>query len=320
VKSAEEFLQQQLRHLLHAPRVFSEVLATTGTAALARGVLAMSSEVRSESNIYGLRGDLNQALACAAVMPVLAVLSASKASESDMRQRLFSVLERHGDYVSSLFEIITRRPASPAERRVLEALLVSWHGGFGVVTPTILALRVIAGTGATAIEALAGGILAAGPRHVGASAHALTFMLKLIDNAAQSGEDALALDQTIAAALDEHGLLHGMGHPLLDPDPRPVRLRELAHGLGARPALRLYDGLCAKLEAERELRPNIDMMTAAILATFGVTEPEIAVGVALGSRSFAMLAHIQERRHKPAFGVKKSVAREAFKQLNVDWL
>jgi citrate synthase len=90
--------------------------------------------------------------------------------------------------------------------------------------------------------------------------------------------------------------------------------------LGARPALRLYDGLCAKLEAERELRPNIDMMTAAILATFGVTEPEIAVGVALGSRSFAMLAHIQERRHKPAFGVKKSVAREAFKQLNVDWL
>ena len=53
--------------------------------------------------------------------------------------------------------------------RVVDALLVAWHAGFGYITPTVLVPRTAIGTGFTIAQAVAAGCMASGPKHVGST-------------------------------------------------------------------------------------------------------------------------------------------------------
>ena len=201
--------------------------------------------------------------------------------------------------------------------RVVDALLVAWHAGFGYITPTVLVPRTAIGTGITISQAVAAGFMASGPKHVGAAEQALVWLKTF------SAQDRpAAIVRTVNLALDQPGmLLFGFGHPLFEQDPRPPHIRSLiaAWGFGG-PYLDIFDIVCAQALQRKGLRPNIDFITAAILLDLGVREPRWAVGLGLCARVAAMVAHAIERRDRPAFGVNSKAARKWLATVPVGWL
>ena len=201
--------------------------------------------------------------------------------------------------------------------RAIDALLVAWHAGFGYITPTVLVPRTAIGTGVTLPQALAAGFMASGPKHVGAAESALAWLKAIGSNAS---------DDTVFAAvdyaLDAPGqLLFGFGHPLFVEDPRPPHIRALyAQWEFGGAYLRLFDLACHRALERKQLRPNIDFITAATLLDLGVEEPRWGVGAGLCARVAAMVAHAIERRDRPAFGVNSSAARKLLATVPVGWL
>lgn len=201
--------------------------------------------------------------------------------------------------------------------RVIDALLVAWHAGFGYITPTVLVPRTAIGTGVSIAQAVAAGFMASGPNHVGAAEEAMTW-LKTISAQASPGDIRQAVDH----ALDQPGnLLFGFGHPLFVQDPRPPHLRALfaEWGFGGR-YLEVFDVVCAHVLERKGLRPNIDFITAAALLDLGVTQARWGVGLGLCGRVTAMVAHAIERRDRPAFGVGSKAARTLLATAPVGWL
>lgn len=201
--------------------------------------------------------------------------------------------------------------------RVVDALLVAWHAGFGYITPTVLVPRTAIGTGVTLAQAVAAGFMASGPKHVGAAEEAMTW-LKTISAHASPADIRQAVDH----ALDQPGnLLFGFGHPLFVQDPRPPHIRTLfaEWGFGAR-YLEIFDVVCAHVLERKGLRPNIDFITAAALLDLGVTQARWSVGLGLCGRVAAMVAHAIERRDRPAFGVSSKAARTLLATVPVGWL
>ena len=201
--------------------------------------------------------------------------------------------------------------------RVVDALLVAWHAGFGYITPTVLVPRTAIGTGVTLAQAVAAGFMASGPNHVGAAEEAMTW-LKTISAHASPADIRQAVDH----ALDQPGnLLFGFGHPLFVQDPRPPHIRTLfaEWGFGSR-YLEIFDVVCAHVLERKGLRPNIDFITAAALLDLGVTQARWGVGLGLCGRVAAMVAHAIERRDRPAFGVNSKAARKLLATVPVGWL
>ena len=201
--------------------------------------------------------------------------------------------------------------------RVVDALLVAWHAGFGYITPTVLVPRTAIGTGVTLAQAVAAGFMASGPKHVGAAEEAMTWFKTI--SAQDSPED---IRRAVDHVLDQPGqLFFGFGHPLFVQDPRPPHIRALftEWGFGAR-YLEIFDVVCAHVLERKGLRPNIDFITAAALLDLGVTQARWSVGLGLCGRVAAMVAHAIERRDRPAFGVSSKAARKLLATVPVGWL
>lgn len=316
-RQADRYLLRCLQQLDAAPPCPAGL---AGTAGLAVQLLALPHDFggQPEPHVFRLGGDAGPALAGAAVLPALAAQMARTEAERGAVQR--AAAAEH-DYVSALFRFITgRAPRDAVELAAFDGLLVAWHGGFGIVTPTVLAPRVVAGTGAPPIHALAAGVLAAGPRHIGASAAAFRLMAGVVAAVTAGAALQAAVADAIAACGAATGLVPGIGHPLLEQDPRPQRLRMLADGLERRLPLLVYDEFVRAMHAAKNLGPNVDLSTAAVLLSLGVAEAEVATAVALGARAFCMLAHVTERQAKPAFGADKASARQGYARLEVNWL
>ncbi|MGY3085544.1 citrate/2-methylcitrate synthase [Pseudomonas fragi] len=201
--------------------------------------------------------------------------------------------------------------------RVVDALLVAWHAGFGYITPTVLVPRTAIGTGVSLAQAVAAGFMASGPKHVGAAEEAMSW-LKTISAQASHAD----IRQAVNHALDQPGnLLFGFGHPLFVQDPRPPHIRALfaQWGFGGR-YLEIFDVVCAHVLERKGLHPNIDFITAAALLDLGVTQARWSVGLGLCGRVAAIVAHAIERRDRPAFGVSSKAARKLLATVPVGWL
>ncbi|PMS38414.1 citrate synthase [Trinickia symbiotica] len=265
--------------------------------------------------------DFDALLACVAGAPYLmrAALNAPAVDEAGGSHAMRVLRAARADGRADI-------PDQAAER-VMNALLVAWHGGFGYITPTVLVPRCAIGTGVTLAQAIAAGFMSSGPNHVGAARAAmqwLTSIASAVDGASadRQASDEAAVLQAVDRTLDGKGaLLSGFGHPLFEADPRPPHVRALFREWGFEGRfVRMFDAACDHAAHRKGLKPNIDFVTAAALLDLGIDEPRWGVGVGLCARIAAMAAHAVERRSRPAFGVTSATARKLLAAVPVGWL
>jgi len=216
-------------------------------------------------------------------------------------------------YTQALFNILQGRMPDEKEERLFDLVLVAFHGGFGLLPPTTLVPRLVAGTGVPVAQALAAGYLASGPYHVGAVEHSMELYTEIAADFRESCDpDAATASQLEQFAYDytqrmlENGeTVPGYGHPLLRKDPRPTRIRRiLIEQEVESPFLEIFDGVVRCLQEQKNVVPNVDGITAAILLTLGFTS-EHGTGLFLLGRTAGMLAHVVEERQEMPYQTMK---------------
>lgn len=215
-------------------------------------------------------------------------------------------------FTDALYHILLGRLPSAKQRALLDLVLVAFHGGLGLLPPTTLVPRLVAGTGVPVAHALAAGYLASGPYHVGAVEDAMRMYAKIYDAfQARQTTDATAGDLEHFAAdwvgdLIRRGeTVAGYGHPLFRKDPRPTHIRRVLCDMEvASPYLDIYDGVVRGTAAHKPVAPNVDGITAAILLTLGCNA-EHGTGLFLLARTAAMLAHVIEERTEMPYQTQK---------------
>lgn len=206
-------------------------------------------------------------------------------------------------HTEALFNILQGRLPSEDERRLFDIVLVAFHAGWGVLPPTTLVPRIVAGTGVNTAQAMAAGFLASGPYHVGAIEHGMKlykaiaeeFLASNASNPTSEGVEQFAFDAT-ARRIESGEILGGYGHPLLRKDPRPIHMRRLMCEMNAEGIyVDIYDGVVRAMLDKKGVVPNVDGMTGAMLLHLGF-QVEHGTGLFLHARSAAMLAHIIEEQ------------------------
>jgi citrate synthase len=195
--------------------------------------------------------------------------------------------------------LLSRRP-SPAETRMLDALLVVLVE-HGLVKPVVAARFVYANAPESLQAAVAAALLGAGSRHLGSS----EWCARILQEAIRSspGEDASSIARRV---VDEHEArrerVPGIGHRTHpDGDPRAVRLFELARETGTYGQHSELLELVSALAGERRGRPlpvNVTGAIAAIASDIGFRW-EITRAFALIGRTLGALGHIQEEMDEP---------------------
>jgi citrate synthase len=202
--------------------------------------------------------------------------------------------------------LVTRRDPTAAERRMLDAVLVSLadHG----LTPSALAARLTYTGAPEAIQgAIAAGLLGAGSVFLGPTGDTAQFLFDALQarGTGPSADDA-TLEEIASEAVDARraaGLrVPGLGHPVhKETDPRTPRLYELAATEGLLgPHLRLLQFVAAAHEQRtgRHLPINGAGAGGAALVDIGV--PPVAVrGVVLIARTAGLVAHLVEEAERP---------------------
>jgi len=216
-------------------------------------------------------------------------------------------------YTDALFHILTGSLPSDEQRELFDIVLVAFHGGFGLLPPTTLVPRLVAGTGVSTAQALAAGYLASGPYHVGAVEQAMslysqileTFHKQFGETPRTAGELEQFAHQWVAEIIDRGETIPGYGHPLLRKDPRPTRIRRILCDKETESAyLDVYDGVVRCASEKKGVAPNVDGITGAILLTLGF-RPEHGTGLFLLARTAAMLAHVIEEQTDMPYQTQK---------------
>jgi citrate synthase len=196
-------------------------------------------------------------------------------------------------FTDMIYFELTGRDASPAQRAVLDACLVTLmeHG----LTPSAIATRLTYGSAPEAMQgAVAAGLLGVGSTFVG-STEGCAELLARIAGASDPDAEAAAISRA-------QQRLPGFGHPLHKPvDPRTSALLDLAraHGIFG-PHCRALELLSAAVDraAGRSVVVNATGAVAALIADAGLP---IAIlrGIALISRCAGLVGHIREEQQHP---------------------
>lgn len=235
-----------------------------------------------------------------------------RAEQLHVRDTNLNAMLGRTSYTQALFHILRGRLPDRREEQLFDLVLVAFHGGFGLLPPTTLVPRLVAGTGVPVAQALAAGYLASGPYHVGAVEQSMTLYTDIASrfregrtgDATAGKLEQFAFDCT-AEMLRDGRTVPGLGHPLLRRDPRPTRIRRvLIEQDIEHPYLEIFDGVSRCLQQQKDIVPNVDGITAAILLMLGFT-PEHGTGLFLLGRTAAMLAHVVEERKQMPYQTMK---------------
>jgi len=204
------------------------------------------------------------------------------------------------------FLLVTRREPSPAERRLVDAVLVSLadHG----LTPSALAARLTyTGAPEATQAAIAAGLLGAGSVFLGPAGDTAQFLVEALarhDGVDVSDPAALRpIAEEAVTARRAAGLrVPGLGHPLHRAgDPRVPRLYDIARAEGLLgPHLRLLE-LVAEVHAEqtgRELPINGAGAGGAAMVEVGVPPGSVRPFVLI-ARTAGLVAHLAEEAEHP---------------------
>ena len=208
-----------------------------------------------------------------------------------------------GDFTFSeaVFHILLNRRPDAIEKKIFDAILVSFHGGFGYSPPTVLLARLSATTGTPVAHALSAGYAGGGKYHVGAIEHAMALYEDIKNTRDADISIKEHVESHINGVFNRKETLYGYGHPLFKKDPRPERLRAILRDLNyTNEYIDIYDAAADFVYREKNLYPNIDGINSAILLSLGFKK-EHGTGLFLLSRTSAMLAHVVEEMSKTPF-------------------
>jgi citrate synthase len=209
-----------------------------------------------------------------------------------IRDRNLLSLIRNSDYVETIYHIWLHKKPAQNQKRMLNAVLVSFCGGWSITVPVIMSARLAATTKAPIAQCLAAGFCAGGPAHTSA----IHEIMKVYQSV---GIDEI--DDFVYERIEKGERVPGFGHPILGKDPRPPVLRKLYGQLKiSGEAIRKYDRIEMILKKEKKIFGNIDGINGAIITDLGFSDPSYGPAFFLMSRSLAMTAHIiEEYRNGP---------------------
>jgi citrate synthase len=223
------------------------------------------------------------------------------------------------------FRLITRRPPTPGQSRLFEAVLIGLadHG----FTPTAIAARLTYLSAPDAVQgALAAGLLGGGSRFLGVTEDTGRFLADALAAADRgqpgggqptddAGWDEVARDAVRARkAAGEY--VPGLGHPVhRHQDPRTPRLIAIAREEGVYgPHLALFEAV-GRVHPEilgRTLPLNGAGVSGAALADLGLPAPLLRAAVLL-ARCAGLVGHIAEEMRRPvANDIYRAVDRNAY--------
>jgi len=257
------------------------------------------------------QADLAVGLNIFAFFPLLVIFLSSK----DGFLRMKESINKTKDYVDLIYMAFTQDfNILSAKRYILDKLLIAFYAGFGITTPSIILPRFSASTQAGMSLNLIAGFTGSGSAHVGACREMMSLLRRLKLTPHSDIEDK------IKPFNDEGRKIPGFGHPLFYKDPRNDVLYQLAiQALPSSEYLMMYHLMSQFMQEKYNLSPNIDAIAAAILLAIDVC-PELGSVLFLYARIPAMIAHSIEKKSRPAFGFKRSEARERFERFPVDWI
>lgn len=206
------------------------------------------------------------------------------------------------------FAITGRRP-SPAETRILDAVLVTLmeHG----LTPSAIAARMIyASTPETLQAGVSAGLLAVGSVFVGTMEGCAALIERILAASDRQAEARAIADEYRKARRPIPGFGHHMHKP---DDPRTPKLFAIARAEGV-PGdhIAALETLSAAVDARfgKHLTINATGAIGALLGEIAIP-PKVMRGVAVISRSAGLVAHIAEEQERPSMRYMWDVLEEA---------
>lgn len=212
----------------------------------------------------------------------------------ELRGKSLTQLANEVDFTSVLFLSITGKMPSPAQKKVLDAILIL-SIDHGVQPASGFVPRVVAASGNDIVTAMASTLLAIGPYHGGAISKNMEILLEL--NQAPDIEQA-AID-LVKKYRSEKKRISGFGHPkYTKEDPRTTQLFSLArqHKLDdnfVTTARTLEHAI--EQELGRHLVLNVDGAIAVMLLTMGF-DPKSGNAIFALARTAGSIAHILEEQ------------------------
>lgn len=186
-------------------------------------------------------------------------------------------------------------PDAGAEK-LMDAILVS-SVDHGAATPSTLAARTAASTGAPLNGAVAAGILSINEFHGGAIEACMAILRRVADLESEDGVTASAAAERVVVDLRATGKrVSGFGHRVHTEDPRAIRLFEIAEEVGVSGSwFARARAVESALEAEtgRALKINVDGAIAAALLEVGIP-PEFGNGLFMIARLPGLVAQSLE--------------------------
>src|SRR5213596_2515285 len=205
-------------------------------------------------------------------------------------------------FCTAVHLILAGELPSPVIGRLMDAILVS-SIDHGTTTPSTLAARTVASTGASLSASVAAGIISINRHHGGAIEDCARQLKKIADRAAN---ESISMEEsatrTLAAMREAGERMSGFGHRVHTKDPRTSRLFELAREAGVNgvhmQAARSEEKAFA--DAKKSLPINVDGAIGAILADTGMN-PAAFNGIFMIARTPGLIAHVieEQTREKP---------------------
>ncbi|XZF15887.1 citrate/2-methylcitrate synthase [Chitinophagaceae bacterium MMS25-I14] len=256
------------------------------------------------------------------VLPIITGAAAIYPQSKDMNvffNRLAAAQQLQGDYIDKTACLFRGNPfARPYEKRLLESVLAAFCAGFGYLTPSVMSPRISIGTGVSVGLALIAGCTTMGPWHLGTSQDVIIMFSELMGSGTPTAEE---IDAYIADKLNDGKKLLGFGHPFFKKDPRVLRLMDIAAEEGIEhDVLTVFNTLTEKVAQLKNIYPNLETAHGAIMTMLGINIPFLGPSIALIGRSAGIVAHMEERLNKPAFGVRNETARNFFDKVPMGWL
>ena len=232
-------------------------------------------------------------------------------------------------YSENVFLILIGRLPSEKEAKIFNQILVSFCD-HGVTPPSTQSARLIASSGASINNAVAGGLLSFGKNHAGAIEKAMDLFQESIKTLNLDETDPDDENKRIALlAMDivkqyeaDSKRVPGFGHRYHDKDPRAAKLIELAIEESAvGPHTKLALAIEAILAEKKGIHLNVDGANAGLLSDLGF-DSQLGLGIFMIGRLPGLIAHafeeMEEEEKFRRFCDLENIVYEGFKNRKMD--